>query len=358
VITADANHPAGWTPINLALRPEGARVDWCHLGDTRFTEPFFEQTIATALRPPARLLFRRQTPVASLEALQNDASALPPRGFIFHLSRCGSTLAAQLLAALPQNLVLSEAPPIDQLLHVQRGDANLTRERRIAQFRGLIHALGRPRHREERNVFIKFDSWHLLELPLILEAFPDVPWIFLYRDPVEVMVSQHRQRGIQMIPGIVDPRLFGFDPAAVAQMSLDEYCARVLARISMAAAMHAQLGRGRFVNFTELPAVLWESLGGFFGVEWTQDDLARMQRVALADAKNPALAHVDDRAAKQREASREIHRLADALMREPYQQLESIRLAQAAGGGSASALAASVSSNSRNQSFTTQSITR
>lgn len=355
---AAATDFAGWTPINLAWRPDGAQVDWCRLGDTRFTEPFFEQTIATALRHPARLLFRRQTPVAALEALQDDPSALPPRGFIFHLSRCGSTLAAQLLAALPQNLVLSEAPPIDQLLSVQRCDATLTRERRLAQFRGLIHALGRPRHRDERHLFIKFDSWHVLELPLILEAFPDVPWIFLYRDPVEIMVSQHRQRGTQMIPGIVDPRLFNLDPAAVTQMLPDEYCARVLAQISVAAAMHAQLGHCRLVNFTQLPAVLWESLGKFFGVEWTPDDLARMQYVSLADAKNPAQPHAADGAAKQREAGAEIHRLADALLREPYAHLESIRRAQADGAGSASALAASVSSSSRNQSFTTQSITR
>src|SRR5579885_3088625 len=89
----------GWTPIHITCRLEGAQVDWCHLGDVRFTEPFFEQTIAAALRHPARMLFRRQTPVAALEAFADEPAALPPRGFIFHLSRCGSTLAAQMLAA-------------------------------------------------------------------------------------------------------------------------------------------------------------------------------------------------------------------------------------------------------------------
>ncbi len=347
-----------WTPIHIAWRPEGAQVDWCRLGDTRFTEPFFEQTIASALRHPARLLFRRQTPVSALEALESDSSSLPPRGFIFHLSRCGSTLAAQMLAALPQNLVISEAPPIDQLLNAQRRDSTLTHARRLAQFRGLIRALGRPRCHDERHFFIKFDSWHVLELPLILEAFPDVPWIFLYRDPVEIMVSQHRLRGTQMIPGIIDPRLFDLESAAVIHMSLDEYCAQVLARISVAAAMQARLSHGRLVNFTELPAVMGKSLGGFFGVEWTPDDLARMQRAALADAKNPSLPHADDCAAKQHEAGAEIRRLADALLREPYARLESIRLAQAEESEPASAFAASASSSSRSQSFTTQSITR
>ncbi len=225
----------------------------------------------------------------------------------------------------------------------------------------MIRALSRPRHRDERQVFIKFDSWHVLELPLILEAFPDVPWIFLYRDPVEIMVSQHRQRGTQMIPGLVDPRLFGLDPAAVAQMLPEEYCARVLARISMAAAMHAQSGFGRLINFTQLPAVMWESLGEFFGVEWTQDDRARMQRASLADAKSPGLPHTDDGAVKQREASDEIHHLsptrcaAARALRAP--RIDPVS-PQADGAESASALASSASSSSRSQSFTTQSITR
>ena len=103
-----------------------------------------------------------------------------------------------------------------------------------------------------------------------------------------------------MVPGLVDPQRFGLDPAFVAQMSLDEYCARVLARISVAAAMHVQLGHGRLVNFTQLPAALWESLGEFFGVTWTPDDLERMQRASLADAKTPSLAHADDRLCRAR----------------------------------------------------------
>ena len=52
-----------------------------------------------------------------------------------------------------------------------------------------------------RDYFVKFDSWNTLDLALIRRAFPDVPWIFLYRDPVEVIVSHMRQRGSQMIPG-------------------------------------------------------------------------------------------------------------------------------------------------------------
>ncbi len=354
----NASDLSGWTPINLRWQNACLTMDWCRLGDVRFTDPFFEQTIAHALHDPAHLLFRRQTPVEILADLPHKQPWLPPSGFIFHLSRCGSTLVAQMLAALPQNIVISEAPPIDQVLGAHRRDPRITPDERIAWFRGLVAALGQRRGGGERQLFIKFDSWHTLELPLIREAFPEVPWIFLYRDPVEVMVSQHRQRGVQMIPGIVDPRLFDFDPVAVAQMSLDEYCARVLARICVAASMHAQLGHGRLVNFRELPGVLWGSLGKFFGCNWTPADLARMQLASQADAKTPGLPHADDTAEKQREATDEIRRLAAVWLERPYAQLEMLRLAQPGAIGDPPALAASAVSSASSHSFTTQSITR
>jgi hypothetical protein len=347
----------GWMPINVSLRPDGAQIDWCQLMDVRFTEPFFEQTITRALRDPARLLFRLQTPLAALEAPQNANHARSPRGFVFHVSRCGSTLVSQLLAALPQNHVVSEAPPLDQLLETLRRDTRISHEQRISRLRGMINVLGRYDAGSEQNYFIKFDSWHVLELPLIIEAFPEVPWIFLYRDPVEVMVSQHRQRGSQMVPGLIDPRIFDLESAAALSMPLDEYCARVLAQIYTAAATHLPLGRGRLVNFSELPAAVWGSFGDFFGVAWTPEDLARMKSASLQNAKAPESAHSSDSEAKQREASPLIRRLAAEWLDAPYEKLEALRRAQA-GPSATVARAASVSSSSRNQSLTTQSITR
>ena len=350
---------AGWTPIDVRWQNARLLVDWCRLGDVRFTDPFFEQTVARLLRDPARMFFRHQTPVETLEYLTGAQPAVPPTGFIFHLSRCGSTFLAQMLAALDQNIVISEAPAIDQVLSAHRRDPRITDARRIAWVRGLVSALARPRRGDERHVFVKFDSWHTLELPLLAEAFPDVPWIFLYRDPVEVLVSHQRQRGSQMIPGGLDPRLLGLDPSAAAALSLDEYAARVLAQIADAALAHAPLGRARFVNFRQLPAVLWESLGEFFGVEWSAADIARMRAVAPFSAKNPTLPHHDDSAAKHAAGSDEIRRLAATWLGDIHAQLEQRRLAPGAQpAAAAAAFAASAVSRARSQSFTTQSITR
>jgi hypothetical protein len=319
---------AGWTPVHVSFAPEGPRVEWRRLGAGRFTEPFFEQAIGRAMRNPAGSLLSRGLPIASLENFERRHRVAPPRGFIFHLSRCGSTLLAQMLAALPHTVVVSEPPPVDQVLGAESRDGRVTRAQRLSWFRGMVHALGQPRTGEERHTFIKLDCWHVLELPLIHEAFPDVPWIFLYRDPVEILVSHRRQRGTQMIPGIVDPRTFGLETMEITGRSFDEYGARVLASIAGAAVTHAGLGRGRLVNFTQLPATLWTELGTHFGLEWSADDVRRMQRASQANAKTPLQPYTSDQATKQREASDELRALAEKWVGESYRQLESLRTAQ------------------------------
>ena len=226
---------AGWMPIRIHWRPDGPEVDWGFLGDLRFTNPFFEQTVGRGLRHPANLLFRRETPMAALAELSESSPGLPPAGFIFHGSRCGSTLISQMLAALPENVVISEASPIDAVLRSHLRDPGITEEQRILWLRGLLNALGQRRRAEEKSLFVKFDSWHALFLPLIQRAFPAVPWIFVYREPVEVLLSHSRQMGGQMIPDVLEPAMYGWDADAVKGMSLGEYGGRVLAGISEAA---------------------------------------------------------------------------------------------------------------------------
>jgi hypothetical protein len=264
---------AQWTPIRLYGGHADPIVDWCHMGGLRYTEPFFEQTIANALQNPARLLFRPRTPISVLEALRQESPGVAPTGFIFHMSRCGSTLVSQMLATSQSNVVVSEAPAIDWILNSHHSPNPPSRELRIHWLRGLLSAMAQRRLGCESRFFVKFDSWHVLELPLILDAFPNVPWIFLYRDPVEVMVSQHRIRGTQMIPGIMNPLVFGIEPALSDEMDLDRYCARVLAKTCDAALQHLELSRGLLVNFSELPDVALGPLDRFFGAQFSPDEM-------------------------------------------------------------------------------------
>jgi hypothetical protein len=150
--------------------------------------------------------------------------------------------------------------------------------------------------------------------------------VFLYRYPVEILVSHRRIRGMQMIPGVLDPARVGIVPDEPTMISLDKYAARVLAGFFRAALQHAGLGRNRFINFNQLPTIVWESLGGFFGIEWGREDLARLRAAAQQNAKSPNLPYADDRASKQRAADAELRELAVTWLTEPYAHLEARRL--------------------------------
>ena len=75
----------GWIPIRLYWQEGKPIVDWCYLGERRFTDPFFSQTVEDCLRRPFNLLFRHQTPIEVLGKWHEFRPGLTPNGFIFHL---------------------------------------------------------------------------------------------------------------------------------------------------------------------------------------------------------------------------------------------------------------------------------
>jgi hypothetical protein len=314
-----------WAPAQIRWTRSGPLVDWCHLGDLRFTDPFFEQTIERAMAHPFNQLFRRSTPLAAMA--EPAALELRPAGLIFHMSRCGSTLVSRMLAAPAHNAVLSEPGPLDQILRARSRLPGLPDAQLTALLRGMTAALGRRRHPEERDLFIKFEGWHLLRFPLIRRAFPDVPWIFLYREPLEVMASIEATRPRQMSPGGIDDGLLGLDPATARAMAPAAYGARVLERICEAALAHAADG-GRLIEYRQLPDAALGEMLAHFGLRYGADALARMRELARFDAKRPGMPHADDSEQKRRDADAETRDLAATLLAPLHARLETLRLAQ------------------------------
>lgn len=322
----NAKQLRGWMPVRLFWQGREPLVEWARLGEVRLQDPFFEQTLGFVMGHPFNQLFRRRTQMNMLSELAATSPGLPPRGLIFHMSRCGSTLVSQMLAALSCNMVLSEAPPIDSVLRAQVHHSQVTDEERVRWLRWMVGALGQKRHDDERHLFIKFDSWHILSLPLIERAFPGVPWIFLYREPLEVMASHLRSRGGQMLPGFLRPADVGLDAESISRLSLDEYAARVLAKFCEAALNYMQVGRGRLVNYNQLPDIFFDSLLGHFGVSYEPDEIERMRRATAFDAKRPRMRFKSDAAEKQREITAEARQFAERWMSPVYAELESARM--------------------------------
>jgi hypothetical protein len=313
---------ADWMPVRLYWEGDHPMVDWCYLGASRFTEPFFADTIEKRFYTPFNLLFRKQTSIDVLAELEQVAPGVPPSGFIFHMSRCGSTLVSQMLAALPQNIVISEAIPIDMALRSNFFHPEVTDEQRVKWLRGIVSALARPRAGKEKYFFCKLDCWHILELPLIERAFPGVPWIFLYRNPVEVIVSHHGQRGTQMVPGMLAPNWLGLDAPDLTAVSLDDYAARVLVRLCEAA-LQFRDASSLFVNYRQLPDAVWSRIAEHFRIEFSPADIERMREVAQFHAKSPWERFGEDTTTKNRAAADWMRELAAQYLDPLYAKLES-----------------------------------
>jgi hypothetical protein len=328
-LTNIAEHLERWIPIRIQWQQTVPLIDWCYLGERRFTESFFDQTIELLFRTPFNLLVRPLTTIDVLEQCHKIRPGLQPNGFIFHLSRCGSTLVSQMLASLPKNIVISEASPLDWMIRAKVRRPDISVEEHIAWIQWMVSALGQKRYSEAQHYFIKLDSWHTFNLDLIERAFPNVPWIFLYRNPIEVMVSHDKQRGAGTVPGMIDYQLEGLSLMDSLQISPEEYVARVLAKVCEFALERCNSPNVLFVNYNQLPQVLTSNILEHFNVSYSDEEIEQMNDVARFDAKSPTIEFTNDVESKQREASETIRQISDKMLMPLYEQLEAVRLKSA-----------------------------
>lgn len=272
-----------WLPTGLVSNGAQVLVDWAHFGTAPLHEPFFEYPLRRARQHPISQLYRWCTPLASLEgASVREGHGLD--GLVFHMSRCGSTLVAQALAAMPGHVVLSEPAPFDELLQVCASRNDIALETRASWLRGMAAALCSERSGTLRRRFLKTDCWHVGALPLLRAAFPDTPWIFLYRDPYDVLISHERVPGGQTLPG-PHAALVGIDdPAALPGL---DFTARVLAATCHKAADHAAIGGGLFLDYSEMPQAFLTHVLPHFGIDPDPVELDAISDALARDAKEP-----------------------------------------------------------------------
>jgi hypothetical protein len=269
----------GWYPIKLERSPtNGILLHWQNLSAVNFNEPFFEDSLIRASRENPEI---RKQSYHLLDPLP-FAEATPPTAFIFHTSRSGSTLLTQLLTCLGGSIALSEPPIVDEALQFPQAD-----EEKIILLKYIVNALGQHRSQNDRYFFLKYDSWHLPWVNLIREAFPDTPCLFVYRHPVEILWSHNRQRGSQMVPGLLDFSLFDIDPNSVDPADLDAYAARVLESIFTQALHHIQQGRLIPIAHHQL-LKSYSSIIEQLGVDLSENEKAQLDTRSQFHSKRPA----------------------------------------------------------------------
>ena len=175
----------GLIPVSINL--EAQIVTWLDIGCYHFYEGFFRKSVQI-LSMLQKELVSFTTALNILEDDRITGDFIYPSGFIFHAGHCRSTALAKSLARSRENLVLSEATPLSQILPLFNSTtADPARSERI--YRNLVLALCRYRIETHKHAFIKFTSHNIHFFDLIHAAFPDVPAIFLSRNPAEIVSS-------------------------------------------------------------------------------------------------------------------------------------------------------------------------
>lgn len=192
VIDDDKIKLAGhWLPYRYHAKSRS--IYWC-LPAGHAIEPFQDETISR-YRQTVLLnqLITPKTSLASLDMQAQVVQSITPAGFIFHLSRCGSTLISGCLSELDTSCVFSESPVLTEILLDQTlGEA--TQQQHLQELIDLQASVfpARP------DVVIKWNAWDIFRWNLIRTIYPQVPAIFLVRHPVEILASHQRLAGRHM----------------------------------------------------------------------------------------------------------------------------------------------------------------
>src|SRR5215207_5253781 len=269
-------------------------------------EPFFHETVERAKRENRA---ERFTEFAVLLQLEKQIDSIPPTGFIFHSSRCGSTLVANACRAVADSIVLSEANAIDKLVArfiTDAGDAGVKESLYSVFLRGVVHVLGQRRTGREKHLFIKFACCSFAQIERIRRIWPRVPWIFLYRDPVETIVSNVND----VPPWLLDDdrrvlaSIIGASAAEVAEMRLEELCARTIGSFYSLAHREAH-DAGQLINYNQLSVPVIFNLLSFFKISLTAQEMETIASGSrfYSKASSPSRTFVADTNAKQQLAS-------------------------------------------------------
>ncbi|MGL4312377.1 MAG: hypothetical protein ACRCSO_00160, partial [Sphingomonas sp.] len=171
-----------------------------------------------------------------------------------------------MIGACASVAAFSEPDPVDKV--VDRGDP--------AMLAAMVTALARSRP-DRPQLVIKLDSWHLGALPLFAQAFPETPWVVLYREPAAILASHERRPGSHMVKAA----------SATGKSRLQAYAHLLGDLIDQAITGLANSRRGVAVDYATLPAAVADRLLPLFGIVASRADREAMAMVAGRDAKAP-----------------------------------------------------------------------
>ncbi|MCA1199564.1 hypothetical protein K9B35_16470 [Sphingomonas sp. R647] len=315
--------PAAVQPVPARLFYDGDRLsaDWVDIADTDPTLPFLHDRIAQA--GPS---WRAPLPTASGTNL--------PSAVVLHAGRCGSTLVSRSLSRMSRCHVVSEPQAVNAVLGVDGIWPFKSHKARCEALRQVIAALTRSARPDQDRVILKLSSWNALHLPLIEEVLPDVPKLFVYRQPEEILVSL-RDAPAGWMRRAADPvqtKLFLGGAAPTGRHALAfaaQVLGRIFAMVADAASRPGAAGRWLLIPYSELPGALNGKIPAWLGLHPSVVDLERIADAAAIHTKdaNGKRPFEPDSARKRAAVTPELAELAARFVNAAHDYLDRLRVA-------------------------------
>ena len=318
----------GWLPVDAIVIEGRPAIEWMDPGDVAFEEPFFHETVD---RIKSEL--KSRTVVTELDLLlqlEKICDSVEPSGFIFHTSRCGSTFLANACKALHGSIVMAEAPVLDKIASRFFTDVESDAAKELLYMllvKASVTALGQRRKGNETRYFVKFACTTTLQMHRIRRIWPNVPFGFLYRDPVEVIVSNLKSLPEWMRP-ISNPAaaaaVVDVNVADVATLAPEEFCARAVGRFLAEAKANVD-SRTKLINYEQLKTVpgLVQAIR-FFGIKPSKEETDAIEDLSGLYSKDLARRGIfqSDGRLKQASASTSVRQMAAKWAFPYYESLE------------------------------------
>jgi len=280
---------SGWIPYSLRDEEGQLLCYWLDSSGTSFTEPFFDETIRKLRTTGTRHKFRSASSIESMSERAENLNHVLPAAFIFHISRCGSTLVSQMLATSPVNISLAEVPFFDDILRLRfkRPDFEEAAINELLKASLKYYSYNIKPNGDARRLFIKADSWHIFFYEQLRRIFPETPFILMYRSPDEVFRSHRKEAGMHAVPGLIEPELFGFDESVVEEPA-ETYLANVLAAyLDKYLEISQSDNNCMLLNYNEGPAEMIDRIASFAKINFSENELTAMDERSQRHSKRP-----------------------------------------------------------------------
>ncbi len=302
-----------WLPFSYSANT--GSIGWC-LPLEQAREPFHHQYVERCRQQIAfNQLIQPRTDIHRLAA-PASSHGTKPNGFIFHLSRCGSTLVSGSLSEIEGVSVLSESSLLTDILL----DDSLAENEKYHLLPAMLDCQGNIGIKNNK-IIVKWNAWDLFYWPLIRKVYPDVPVLIIIREPVEILASHQYLAGRHMSG---DPTLAKLDPAMAPARegeTILRFRIRVLRDLLERVRIIAQEPGVEIVDYRQINIKKITGMGAFFGLSISPMEADRIRERMQLHSKNPQQPFRSDSPEKQQMFREKEKELIHSILYGPYREI-------------------------------------